>query len=715
MGTIAEKLSYLDTTREKILTETNRLGVGLTEQDKFRDYAKGLHDGYVDLINNGTDTLYNNMEKVTGNGSNITLENTEEAPMKSEFEGDTSQESTTGKNLFDKDYTYWNKANTTLTTLETGIRATLTGGSTYRYGTVKIPNSDNLLGKTLTLNYVKSESGNNVGTIRVYAINNDGNTVGSAYNSSTPNTFNMPSTYPTGTTAFGMLFYSNLNGSNASVGDYVDYTNVQLELGETATSYEPYTNGASPNPDYPQPINVVSGRQEVSVVGKNLFNSTIQEGTYNTAVYTIDTDGKINQSATDASSWNANQKRNFKLSAGTYTLRIFGKTSNQNLQIRNITDSTDIITTKNDIVTFTLNSEKTIALKTWGGSSDYPVSYYIELEKGEITDPTYEQYKGQSYEINLGKNLLNVIDTTATSNDITLISSNGEITLNGTASANTSMIVFNDFFYLEAGTYIVSLNNSSSISGSNYFRVLDENYSAVSNAIYFSTANNTLTFTLSTGKKCRCQIRTASGTEYNNYVIKPQLEKGSQATTYAPYKTPIELCKIGTHQDRIYKSNGTWFIEKQVGKVVLNGSEEGWDSFYIESSGLGRAILTGMSNVYYNATQSTIMASNLKGVKYSGSWNNTYDCIASFSTNRFIAYLKNASDLATFKSILNNSNAIVYYVLNTPTTTEITDTELISQLNQWYNEKSRKGTTNISVTSEDLPAILKVIAIKEYE
>ena len=50
--------------------------------------------------------------------------------------------------------------------------------------------------------------------------------------------------------------------------------NLQIEAGEVATAYEPYTGGIpSPNPDYPQELESVGGDGNigVTVVGKNLF------------------------------------------------------------------------------------------------------------------------------------------------------------------------------------------------------------------------------------------------------------------------------------------------------------------------------------------------------------------------------------------------------------------------------------------------------------
>ena len=86
--------------------------------------------------------------------------------------------------------------------------------------------------------------------------------------------------------------YIGLNARKTIDGTIVVITNeifeeikgsIQLEEGSTATSYEPYTNGATPNPDYPQEIEVFKGR--------NLLNeSSIASGFVNTQG-TINTQG----------------------------------------------------------------------------------------------------------------------------------------------------------------------------------------------------------------------------------------------------------------------------------------------------------------------------------------------------------------------------------------------------------------------------------------
>ena len=95
MGTIAEKLSYLNTTKSKIRDSINLTGANLTSEDTFRSYASKLKKGYIDIINNGIDTLYNNFPKVSGIGSNLSLTPTYEAPMKlNEIQGSSLQDGT---------------------------------------------------------------------------------------------------------------------------------------------------------------------------------------------------------------------------------------------------------------------------------------------------------------------------------------------------------------------------------------------------------------------------------------------------------------------------------------------------------------------------------------------------------------------------------------------------------------------------------------------
>lgn len=67
-----------------------------------------------------------------------------------------------------------------------------------------------------------------------------------------------------------------------------------------------------------------------------------------------------------------------------------------------------------------------------------------------------------------------------------------------------------------------------------------------------------------------------------------------------------------------------------------------------------------------------------------------------------------ARDIQTW---LSTHNTTLYYVLNTPTTTEITDTTLIEQLDNLEKAYSYDTQTNISQTNQDKPFIISYEAI----
>ena len=77
--------------------------------------------------------------------------------------------------------------------------------------------------------------------------------------------------------------------------------------------------------------------------------------------------------------------------------------------------------------------------------------------------------------------------------------------------------------------------------------------------------------------------------------------------------------------------------------------------------------------------------------------------------------IENITEVADFKTWLSTHNTIVYYVLATPTETEITNSTLIEQLEAISKAKSVKDKTYITQTNDELPFILDVEAIKEYE
>lgn len=194
-----------------------------------------------------------------------------------------------------------------------------------------------------------------------------------------------------------------------------------------------------------------------------------------------------------------------------------------------------------------------------------------------------------------------------------------------------------------------------------------------------------------------------------------QVEINNQATTYIKHQEQTQLIslgslwlgKISTYQDYFYKSSGKWYLHKELGKVVYNGSETGWD-------------ISGVSNSTFNInkpntmnTGETNMLSNyFSDFKTSVTQLGDYGIVVGSKVN-----IKNIDitddDLDGFKTWLSTHNTELYYPLATSTNTEITDTTLIGQLDNIEKLMSYNSQTNISQVNNDLPFVISASALKD--
>ena len=75
------------------------------------------------------------------------------------------------------------------------------------------------------------------------------------------------------------------------------------------------------------------------------------------------------------------------------------------------------------------------------------------------------------------------------------------------------------------------------------------------NGTYTTYNSNTQRFITNKENIVYFGVEIANGETVDNYVFKPQLEEGNQATPYSPYTdNPIEL----TENDKLWNNNGTW-------------------------------------------------------------------------------------------------------------------------------------------------------------
>lgn len=329
----------------------------------------------------------------------------------------------------------------------------------------------------------------------------------------------------------------------------------------------------------------------------------------------------------------------------------------------------------------------------------------LDLFYNEVSDKTDLSVNGvvgrTSQETTTGKNYLNPVpfDTTTGGITTTANTNTGYITMVGTSDRNYPWILKADTNIPSGTTVVVSSDSQYTMYARLYYD--STNYETINTS---TTESITLSHDII---KIAVLANMPTGTVVNEtcYV---QVEEGSTATSFEKFtfgaspnpdyiqpinnltgnKTykittqndeetftiplgDIELAELGTYKDRIYSNNGKFYLEKQIGKVILDGSEN-WTGYTTEPSGLGRMIL--QINNIANVSGSILKCNKLQSVIYSNSWNLTYDCVSVTPTDiRIIMYLKNVSNGQTFKEMVNTILPIIYYPLATPTTTEINE------------------------------------------
>lgn len=204
-------------------------------------------------------------------------------------------------------------------------------------------------------------------------------------------------------------------------------------------------------------------------------------------------------------------------------------------------------------------------------------TFYPQLELGSEITPykEYEPLQESNYEINLGKNLLDLnLDKVVNQNGITYsVESDGTITINGTATAQTDIGYLNNqlksvankkyslnFIYI-SGTLngIINVFNQDGNNSWQGFNI-DLNGTGV-----LSNKSAVGSYPVDLNMQDVRVIRVKKDAVINNLKFKLTFVQSSVADyNYAPYFTPIELNKIGDYQDFIRKSTGKNLFDGQL-------------------------------------------------------------------------------------------------------------------------------------------------------
>jgi len=477
-------------------------------------------------------------------------------------------------------------------------------------------------------------------------------------------------------------------GSNITLEDTMG-ASIKSELqGDT-------TQEGTPTPSSPVAVETVTGEQSITTWGKNLFNDTLEVGT-------------INSSGNNATSTD-NMRNADYISVNQQTTYTISASSNCYIGIRYYNSSKTFLssgTTAEQPNTFTTPENCKYVRFVFVNITDTTVK--VQLEKGS-TASEYEVYKEQSYEINLGnielckigdykdfikkgtgKNLFdkdnaNIINASVINNVIT--ESNSAKMFYISCEPNTTYTISRE---IVGARFVGYTTNTTPTTGVSTLQIVSGNTASSITITTDANANYLLVYYLYNSSENETQILSSI-----------QVELGSTATPYEPYG--------------MYNK---WYIEKQIGKVVLDGTQDlykaatGTENYYRYNIDIGTNIFTtdettAIAPIYCNRLVGVTRGNTFSRIEGIAPTTNNYNYK---SFNFYIEALAQMAN-AQVNNWLASNNMIVYYIYKTPTYTEITDTELKTQLEEFDDAQSYEGQTNINVDGI-LPTILNVKALE---
>ena len=406
----------LTLTGTEFSADTTVLQPTLTAGDGINISAQNVISADIDPAD-----FFTASETVDGTGSEMTLNNTIQAKIKSvQMDGDTYQQTYSGKNLLEG--TPWRTVVTSSgypSYIGTGITINSSDNNNIDFTSTEIY-------RGVETNYIQIANGTTItisftGTLpnRLYVTQYDSNkTRVSTLNPSV-------TTVGTVTVTTTQDGYVTVAFANSTSGSFA-ISNVQMEVGSYATSYEPYTGGIpAPSPSYHIPISVVTGAQTVTITGKNLINipnfTSSQQGiTAKCSNQTIELTGTAGNTyypdfrfykdgtyGTRAYRSTVNQidtsKGFFTEPNSEYKLSIFieGNTPYAIVEGFETKVTNNLGLVGNQVITINDSERLNFVSISISQNVTADVKVRIQIEKGS-TATAYEPYQVQSYTIDLG-------------------------------------------------------------------------------------------------------------------------------------------------------------------------------------------------------------------------------------------------------------------------------------------------------------------------
>lgn len=626
----------------------------------------------IENISAMLEDAYKEAPKVSDTDTDITLDSTRKGRVDMGFSGNTSQFTTTGKNLYPTDFLPVTEYGITISKNANGD-IVLNGTPNYNEGYKTFYTGDvkTVEAGTYTLSVANKVAG--IGCV-VGGFNGGCNlTLSDTVTSKTAYADTPQNVNP----AINIRY---------DVGTLTNFVlNPQMEKSSSATTYEPFTNGASPNPDYPQDIHVVSGDNKITVYGKNMFDDSIVTNLWSE----YSTNKIVSANGANLHKFNCKQGDTFTLKA------TYDSASSNSVILIQFFDSND-----NSLGRYASANDTTLTLtKTAPANTSYAyMGRYlntpttIQLEKNNQAT-NYEPYKEGTYPINLGvKNLWDVNNLQS-----------GFLPQSGSyPTTNTS--------YPNARYTLITLKKDKSITlsgitfaGSGRVRYIDiDTNEVVGNMTYLDSAYYTATHTFGDGfyegtitakKDFIVGIMDLNG-EINNLIV----NYGTTPQTISP--NPIELAEISTYNDEIFRTSGKNLCNGINQGVYLNndvnrcGVTSGDSGLYIPVNGGQYTISTLVKQTRYRVACSNDLPPSVgSAIAYNGQNKDNTSNSITINTTGYNYLIVNATDLSAIQ-IEKGSSATEYNPFGT---------------GEWYYKEGIKkkvldGTERIGSTSGYLAA-----------
>ena len=359
-------------------------------------------------------------------------------------------------------------------------------------------------------------------------------------------------------------------------------------------------------------------------------------------------------------------------------------------------------------------SKLTIDGKSYQATSTDPVSpspdYPSEIESVGTYFSFDEETGKYGIEVkNTGKNLLENRGVSNTSNGITFTVNDDKTILangNNNGTANSNFIINN--YSLKAGTYI--LNGCPSGGSSTTYRLAIQKTSGWS-VLALDTGSGSKQFTIDEATKIQVAIFIQKGQTVSNLLFKPMIRLSSIIDdTYEPYQSssslfvldqPLRSLPNGV-KDIAYIKNNILYVDRKVGTVVLDGSEDTWRIATI--NGINNFIINNKINdINYKSNVINYISNYFKGIKNADRYKE-----GTFFTNSnksLIFSNTNCNSIDEFKTWLSTHNTQVDYELAEPYTEEVGEVDTLSTF---------KGVNNVSLDT-NIQTNMTITYPTEYE